>query len=137
MDTVKREAVVSDGTLHRIAPDALFDGRGYLSTRSDIAALMVFQHQAHMINLITRAGWEARLHAGPLRDTVNELVDYLLFVEEEPMTAAVDGDRYSPKCSAQGPTATADRCVSSTSNTVAAVSLQLSDLLRGVSRAAR
>jgi hypothetical protein len=104
MDTVKREAIVSDRTLHRIAPDALFDGRRYLSTQSDIAALMVFQHQAHMINLITRAGWEARMHAGPLSDTVNELVDYLLFVEEEPLTAAVDGrSPFAEQFSAQGP----------------------------------
>jgi hypothetical protein len=104
LDTVKRETIVSDSTLHRIAPDALFDGRGYLSTRSDIAALMVFQHQAHMINLITRAGWEARMRAGPLSDTVNELVDYLLFVEEEPLTAAVDGrSAFAEQFSAQGP----------------------------------
>ena len=39
----------------RIAMDALFDGRGYPSTHSDIVALMVFQHQAHMMNLITRS----------------------------------------------------------------------------------
>jgi hypothetical protein len=65
---------------------------------------MVFQHQAHMINLITRAGWEARMHAGPLSDTVNELVDYLLFVEEEPLTAAVEGrSPFAEQFSAQGP----------------------------------
>jgi hypothetical protein len=104
MDTEKREAIVSDRTLHRIAPDALFDGRGYLSPQSDIAALMVFQHQAHMMNLITRAGWEARMHAGPLRDTVHELVDYLLFVDEEPLTAAVKGrSGFAEQFVAQGP----------------------------------
>jgi len=90
-DTEKREAIVSDQTLHRIEPAALFDGRGYLSSQSDIAALMVFQHQAHMMNLITRAGWEARMQGGPPRDTIRELVDYLLFVDEEPLTAAVSG----------------------------------------------
>ena len=58
------------------------------------------------------------MHAGPLRDTVNELVDYLLFVEEEPLTAAVDGrSPFAEQFSAQGPaTAAAARCVSSTSN---------------------
>ena len=57
-----------------------------------------------MINLITRAGWEARMHAGPLGDTVNELVDYLLFVEEEPLTAAVSGrSAFAEQFSAQGP----------------------------------
>jgi hypothetical protein len=103
-DTEKREAIVSDRTLHRIAPEALFDGRGYLSSESDIAALMVFQHQAHMMNLITRAGWEARMHAGPPRDTVHELVDYLLFVDEEPLTAAVAGSSgFAEQFAAQGP----------------------------------
>src|SRR3954471_23282545 len=43
-DPVKRDAVVSDDTLHRIDERALFDGAGYLSTHSDIVALMVFQH---------------------------------------------------------------------------------------------
>jgi len=99
-DREKREVVVSDSTLHPIAIEAEFDGRGYLSTRSDVAALMVFQHQAHMTNLITRLGWEARIaaydHRGdpssaPLRDTVGELVDYLLFVDEEPLPAPITG----------------------------------------------
>jgi hypothetical protein len=65
---------------------------------------MVFQHQAHMMNLITRAGWEARMHAGPLGDTVHELVDYLLFVDEEPLTAAVTGrSGFAERFAAQGP----------------------------------
>jgi hypothetical protein len=106
-ETVKREAIVSDSALHPIAMDALFDGRGYPSSHSDIAALMVFQHQAHMMNLITRLGWETRIATysrpektgersavfsdGPLKDTVAELVDYLLFVDEQPLTAAIKG----------------------------------------------
>jgi len=103
-DTEKREAIVSDQTLHRIEPAALFDGRGYLSSQSDIAALMVFQHQAHMMNLITRAGWEARMQGGPPRDTIRELVDYLLFVDEEPLTAAVSGrSGFAERFAALGP----------------------------------
>jgi len=112
-DREKREAVVSDDTLHRISMDALFDGRGYVSTHSDIAALMVFQHQARMSNLITRVGWEFRvaayeqridLKAGPLRDAVNELVDYLLFADEEPLTTAIKGTSgFAEKFAAQGP----------------------------------
>ena len=127
-DREKREAVVSDSTLHRIAPGALFDGAGYLAATSDIAALMVFQHQAHMTNLITRLGWETRMAAyprtegtaetaksaekrfsgipesGPLKDTVDELVDYLLFVDEPPLTAAVKGSSgFAELFAAQGP----------------------------------
>ena len=96
----KRETMISDSTLNRTSLDGIFDARGYLSANSDIVALMVFQHQVHMTNLITRVGWEARVAAydhrvdlagGPLRDAVNELVDYLLFVEEQPLTASIKG----------------------------------------------
>jgi len=67
-----------------------FDAHGYLSSTSDLAALMVFEHQSHMTNLITRLGWEARM--GVLTpETVAEFVDYLLFVDEQPLTAAVKG----------------------------------------------
>ena len=112
-DTEKHETVVSDSTLHAIPPESVFDGRGYLSANSDIAALMVFEHQVHMTNLITRLGWEARIaahdHPGdralaPVRETVNELVDYLLFVDEEPLTAAIAGTSgFAETFSAQGP----------------------------------
>jgi hypothetical protein len=115
-DREKREAIVSDSTLHRIPADAMFDGRGYPSARSDVAALMVFAHQAHMVNLITRLGWETRIatyprtektgpvFSGPLRDTVAELVDYLLFVDEPPLPAAITGpSAFAAWFAAQGP----------------------------------
>jgi len=112
-DTEKREAVVSDSTLHRMPSEQPFDAHTYPSNTSDIAALMVFQHQGRMMNLITRVGWEARIAAdggridfagGPLRDAVNELVDYLLFIEEEPLPAAVKGTSgFAERFSAQGP----------------------------------
>ena len=112
-DTEKRETIVSDSTLKRISLESVFDARGYVSAHSDIAALMVFGHQGHMTNLITRLGWEARiatyehrgdLASGPLRETVNELVDYLLFVDEEPLTAAIKGTAgFAEKFAAQGP----------------------------------
>jgi hypothetical protein len=65
--------------------------RGYPAPFSDLAALMVFDHQMHAINLITRLNWEARVAAagGPagvssdaVRRLVRELADYLLFVGE-------------------------------------------------------
>jgi hypothetical protein len=65
--------------------------RGYPSSESDVAALMVFDHQMHAINLITRLHWETRVAAasgrldfaqGVLQQFVNELTDYLLFVDE-------------------------------------------------------
>jgi hypothetical protein len=111
-DREKHEAVVSDETLHRIAPGG-FDARSYPSAHSDVAALMVFQHQAHMINLITRTGWEFRIAAHeqradlartPLRETIDELVDYLLFVDEQPLPSAITSTSgFAEQFSAQGP----------------------------------
>ena len=69
--------------------------RGYLSPSSDIVALLLFDHQAHAINLLTRLNWEARVAAdeagsvavtGAVRDLANELADYLLFLTEQPPT---------------------------------------------------
>jgi len=115
-ETVKREAIVSDDALHRVEPRTLFDGVGYLSTQSDIVALMVFQHQSHMSNLITRLGWEARMAStqktGERREaadkhfseTVHELVDYLLFVDEEPLPAPIKGaSGFAERFAALGP----------------------------------
>jgi hypothetical protein len=108
-----RDAAISDRTLNRTSLEGLFDAQGYVSAASDIAALMVFAHQGHMINLITRAGWEARIASqdapidltrGALRDAIAELVDYALFVDEEPLTAPVRGTSgFAQMFSARGP----------------------------------
>lgn len=67
--------------------------RGYLSPDSDLASLLVFDHQMHAINLLTRLGWESRVaiaegrldvSQGVLRPHIDALADYLLFVGEEP-----------------------------------------------------
>jgi hypothetical protein len=60
--------------------------RGYLSASSDIAGLLVFDHQMHATNLLTRLNRESR--AASLGDAVPRLVDelagYLLFDDEAP-----------------------------------------------------
>ena len=69
---------------------------GYASHDSDIAALMVFDHQMRAMNLLTRLNWEARVAAhdgavdfarGELRNLADELADYLLFDREVPPPA--------------------------------------------------
>ena len=74
-------------------------GRGldlsaYPLPTSDIAALLVFDHQGYAINLLTRLGWEARVAAadgrldlttGDLADILKETIDYFLFVGETPI----------------------------------------------------
>ena len=78
-----------------------FPTDAYLSPYSDIAALMVLEHQAHMTNLLTSAGWETRAGLTP---SVRELVDYMLFVDEAPIANPVQGTSgFVEQFSARGP----------------------------------
>ena len=58
-------------------------------TTSDVAALMVFDHQMHMADLIIRIGWDTRAGIGNLEAEAREFVDYLLFVDEAPLPVAI------------------------------------------------
>lgn len=87
-------SLVTPETIHVDSLEGRFDMTGYPSRFSDVVALLVIEHQARMSSLITRVGWEARLgdEAGrPLRAAVEELVDYLLFVDEMPLPGKVTG----------------------------------------------
>jgi hypothetical protein len=67
----------------RTSLDGLFDLDGYPTHHSDVVALLILEHQAHATNLITRLAWEARVgHTDKLPEAINNLVDYLLFVDE-------------------------------------------------------
>ncbi len=90
-----------------------FDPSQYLTPYSDVAALLVLEHQTHMTNLITRVNFEIRYmlfqqsamnkaFGEPLerrsetterviRKAAEELVDYLLFVDEAPLETPVEG----------------------------------------------
>src|SRR5262245_55535943 len=65
------------------------ESRGYLSGSSDISALLVFDHQMHAINLLTKLNWESRASTEAPTPLVNELADYLLFVGEVPPTVGL------------------------------------------------
>jgi len=87
-----------------------FDLAGYLSPYSDIVALMVFDHQLHMMNLFARMSWEARAaesksDAAALVDQVaREVVDYMLFVDEAPLPTRIEGSSgFAERFSARGP----------------------------------
>jgi len=84
----------------------------YLSAHSDVAALLVLDHQTHMSNLITRLSWETRAaaadkrpyYARVLAEGAQEFVDYLLFVDEAPLKGPAKGaSGFAAKFSAQGP----------------------------------
>jgi hypothetical protein len=105
-----------------VSTEGLFEADGYRAFSSDIAAHLVFAHQSRMTNLLTRAGWEARaadpsLHppfaAAPgeeerivtmMSGVANDVVDYLLFVDESKLPAAVhSGSGFAERFSASGP----------------------------------
>ncbi len=94
------------------------DAGAYLVPSSDIVALMVFEHQMHMINLLTRYGWEVRyavrshlegersadvVNLVNLEDALLEVVDYMLFVDEPVLQSPIAGSsRFSEKFEARG-----------------------------------
>ncbi len=85
----------------------------YLSPSSDIVALMVLEHQSQTQNRITRANYECRMATQydqmmnemlerpddfqsettkrRLAKVVNDLVDFLLFVDEYPLAGPIEG----------------------------------------------
>jgi len=71
----------------------MFDTSRYLAPTSDIVALMTLEHQTRMTNLMIRVGWDSR--RGIAQDQVNheieEMLDYMLFTDEEPLKAPVKG----------------------------------------------
>ena len=79
--------------------EGLFDLKGFLTPHSDVVALMVLELQAHMTNLITRLGWEARVAAAEpnedaklrVREAAADMVDYMLFVYEAPLGGPIQG----------------------------------------------
>jgi hypothetical protein len=93
-----------------------FSTSAFPTPYSDIASLAVFEHQMHMMNLITRVGWESRAafnidptgHSDAtvktIRESAREFVDYLLFVDEAPMTTGIEGTSgFAAKFASQGP----------------------------------
>lgn len=82
-----------------------FDTTQYLTPHSDVAALLVFDHQVHAANLMTRLNWEARAGTPDrVEEATNELVDYLLFVDEAPIPGkVVGGSGFARAFTAYGP----------------------------------
>jgi hypothetical protein len=87
-------AMITPESVHVTNLTGRFAMTGYLSPYSDIVALLVLEHQAQMLNLITRVGWESRVGPDAQRTfaaTVVDLVDYLLFVDESPLPGPIAG----------------------------------------------
>jgi hypothetical protein len=118
--TLKAKPTSADLNLKSV--EGRFDTDGYPLLQSDVVALMVLEHQAHMINLLTRTAWEVRVaeyerHAPAverhavnqqpvdrIRDAVVAFVDYLLFVDEAPFIESIQGSSgFAEKFSSLGP----------------------------------
>jgi hypothetical protein len=67
-----------------------FDTTRYLAPTSDIVALMTFEHQTQMANLISRLGWDARMGL-PLDADIKASADYMLFEGEAPLPEPIQG----------------------------------------------
>jgi hypothetical protein len=98
--------------------DGKFDPTGYPSRYSDVAAVMVFNHQVGMTNLMTRVGWESRIALDRaakypqekqaaerlIAADARELADYMLFVDEAPLPGKFESTSgFQSKFEALGP----------------------------------
>ena len=120
-DPTKPESYLSNQTLNLESLKGKFDPDAYLSPYSDIVALMVFEHEMHVMNLFTRAGWEVRYSEyedrttdspvdrlgtteAVLREAANAVADAMLFVDEKPLPGEIRGTSgFEEMFSAEGP----------------------------------
>jgi hypothetical protein len=95
-----------------------FDLAGYPTHFSDVAAVLVLDHQVRMMNMFTRVGWETRVALDQVakepRDKeaaqrliaadAGELADYMLFVDEAPLQGKFESTSgFQTKFAADGP----------------------------------
>jgi hypothetical protein len=84
------------GTQNRRTLADKLDVSRYLAPSSDIVALMTLEHQTRMTNLITSIAAKARAphspkNAATLAAAVEELVEYMVFADEAPLSAPIEG----------------------------------------------
>jgi hypothetical protein len=105
------DSAIGPETLNLDSLVSKFDTHAFLSPYSDVVALMVFEHQMHIMNLFTRLGWQTRyalsqprVEGDYWRATANELADYMLFVDEAPLANPIRGSSgFAEKFSSEGP----------------------------------
>lgn len=75
----------------------LLDARKYPTDSSDMVALLILEHQAHMQNLITRLHQDAVIamerdgNVHRLRNEATQFLKYLLFIDEASLESAIHG----------------------------------------------
>jgi hypothetical protein len=102
VDPIHPGGPVGDESQNVTSLTGLLDTSKYPAALSDVVALMTLEHQTRMTNLITRIGWDTRIaiHAVTWEqpDTVKkmdaeiqEMVKYMTFADEAPLTGSVAG----------------------------------------------
>ena len=93
VDPVRSGGPSTDPTQNLTSLAGMLDTSKYLEPTSDVVALMTLEHQIRMTNLMIRMGWDARMGmaADKLNPEIEELLKYMLFVDEEPLKAPVKG----------------------------------------------
>jgi hypothetical protein len=88
------------GTQNLTSLESKFDVTKYLAPKSDIVALMTMEHQAHMTNLINSVSQQFRRASSngtmetpraALNRAIDQMFDYMLFVDEAPLRDPVKG----------------------------------------------
>lgn len=93
--------------------DERLDMKPYPASSSDVVALMTLEHETRMTNLMTRIAWDTRIAQADgkleaskptLNTEIDELVGYMLFTDEAPLTAPVQGtSTFTKTFTARGP----------------------------------
>jgi hypothetical protein len=93
VDPVRSGGPSAQPTQNLTSLSDMLDTSKYLEPTSDVVALMTLEHQIRMTNLIIRMGWDARMGmaADKLNPEIEEMLKYMLFVDEEPLKAPVKG----------------------------------------------
>jgi hypothetical protein len=101
LDPEDADALLRESRQNMPTLAGLFNAAPYLAATSDIVALMTFEHQTQMANLLTRVGWETRIAERDrpggadsdrgLNADIDDLVAYMFFADEARLTERVEG----------------------------------------------
>src|SRR4051794_7293367 len=125
-DKNKPDLLETENTQNQTNLTGRFDTGAYLTPYSDIAALLVLEHQTHMTNLITRVAFETRMaemssrvinkalgepedklsesSTRRINNAAEELLEYMLFSGEAKLTDPIRGNSgFAEKFAKAGP----------------------------------
>jgi hypothetical protein len=105
-DPAEPKNIANEGLRNLSSLAKLVNLTGYLEPSSDMVALMTFEHQTQMTNLMTRLAWDWRIAeaAGKAAPDVREIVSYMTFRDEVKLPEPVQGSsRFAQDFERRGP----------------------------------